>query len=101
MRVMMRMFTTTYGESVSSTPMWAMGEPSGPMLNGITYIVRPRMQPSNRPCSVALHLRRLDPVVVGAGVVLLLTADEGAVFHARHIRGVGAREEAVRALLRR
>ena len=26
-----------------------MSDPSGPMLNGITYIVRPRMHPSNRP----------------------------------------------------
>ena len=32
-----------------STPSWAIGEPSGPMLNGTTYIVRPAMQPSNRP----------------------------------------------------
>ena len=27
--------------------------PSGPMQNGTTYIVRPRMQPSNSGCSVA------------------------------------------------
>src|SRR4051812_37566749 len=47
MRVMMRMFTTTYGESESCTPMCAMSEPIGPMLNGITYIVRPRIEPSN------------------------------------------------------
>ena len=33
--------------------MCAMGEPSGPMLNGTTYIVRPRMQPLKRPSSVA------------------------------------------------
>ncbi len=33
--------------------MWAMGEPSGPMLKGITYMVRPRMQPSNSGCRVA------------------------------------------------
>src|SRR5208337_3864226 len=30
-----------------------MGEPIGPMLNGITYIVRPAMQPSNSPRKVA------------------------------------------------
>ena len=30
MRVMIRMFTTTYGLSVSSTPMCAMWLPSGP-----------------------------------------------------------------------
>ena len=45
MRVMMRMLTATYAESVSCTPMWAMSEPSGPMLNGTTYIVRPRIAP--------------------------------------------------------
>ena len=27
--------------------MCAIGEPSGPMVNGTTYIVRPRMQPLN------------------------------------------------------
>ena len=45
MRVMIRMLTTTYGESVSWTPVCAIGEPIGPIENGITYIVRPRMQP--------------------------------------------------------
>src|ERR1044072_7016546 len=29
--------------------MWAIGEPSGPIENGTTYIVRPLMQPSKRP----------------------------------------------------
>src|SRR5436190_2797631 len=33
--------------------MGAMGEPSGPMLNGTTYIVRPRMQLLKRPVNVA------------------------------------------------
>jgi hypothetical protein len=45
MRVMIRMLAATYGESVSCTPMWAIGEPSGPMENGTTYIVRPRIAP--------------------------------------------------------
>ena len=36
MRVMVRMLTTTYGESVSWTPMWAMGDPNGPIENGTT-----------------------------------------------------------------
>ena len=52
-RVMIIMFTATQAESVSSTPMCAIGEPSGPIENGRTYIVRPAMQPSNRPLSVA------------------------------------------------
>ena len=33
--------------------MCAIEEPSGPIENGTTYIVRPRMQPSNRPFSVS------------------------------------------------
>jgi hypothetical protein len=41
------MLTATYGESVISTPMYDSGEPNGPMLNGTTYIVRPRMEPRN------------------------------------------------------
>ena len=36
-----------------STPMWAMGEPSGPIENGTTYMVRPRIEPWNRSVSVA------------------------------------------------
>ena len=44
---------TTYGESVISTPRAEIGEPSGPMQNGTTYIVRPRMQPVKRPPSVS------------------------------------------------
>ena len=45
MRVMMRMLTATYAESVNCTPMCAMFDPSGPMLKGTTYIVRPRIAP--------------------------------------------------------
>ena len=36
MRVMIRMETTTYGESVSCTPISEIGEPSGPIENGTT-----------------------------------------------------------------
>ena len=42
---MIRMLTATYGESVISTPIWASGEPIGPIEKGITYIVRPRIEP--------------------------------------------------------
>src|SRR3954454_6413491 len=51
-RVMTFIEITTYGESVISTPSAEIFDPSGPMQNGTTYIVRPRMQPSNRPFSV-------------------------------------------------
>src|SRR4051812_20937800 len=53
MRVMIFIEITTYGESVISTPSAEILDPSGPMQNGTTYIVRPRMQPSNRPLSVS------------------------------------------------
>ena len=52
MRVMIRMFTTTYAESVISTPSCEIVPPSGPMLNGTTYIVRPRIDPSKSGRSV-------------------------------------------------
>ena len=50
MRVMMRMLTTTYGESVICTPICDSGDPIGPMLNGSTYMTRPRMQPVDSSC---------------------------------------------------
>ena len=43
------------------------------------------------------HLGRGHPVVGGAGVFFILTADEGAVFHAGHIAGVGTGQETVGA----
>src|SRR6185295_2316534 len=45
MRAITRMETTTYSESVSSTPNIGFSASTGPMQNGMTYIVRPRMQP--------------------------------------------------------
>ena len=52
-RVMIRIETTTYGESVSWTPTWEIREPSGPIENGTTYIVRPLIEPRNSPSSSA------------------------------------------------
>src|SRR3954453_21942927 len=51
-RVMIFIEMTTYGESVISTPSAEIDDPSGPMQNGTTYIVRPLMQPSNSPSRV-------------------------------------------------
>src|SRR5688572_29767074 len=65
MRAMMRMFTTTYGESVSCTPICDMGEPMGPMLNGSTYMVRPAMQPLNRAFSVFRISKGFTQLFVG------------------------------------
>ena len=33
--------------------MWAIGEPSGPIENGTTYIVRPCIAPVKKPVSSA------------------------------------------------
>ncbi len=44
---MIFIFTTTYGESVNWTPNCEIGDPSGPIQNGMTYIVRPRIEPRN------------------------------------------------------
>jgi hypothetical protein len=43
----------------------AIGEPSGPMLNGMTYIVRPRMQPSKSRSSLAFISRGSAQLLVG------------------------------------
>src|SRR3954447_16578945 len=51
MRVRTRTERATYAESVSCTPISEIGEPSGPMLNGTTYMVRPRIAPANLSCS--------------------------------------------------
>src|SRR4029453_11495450 len=42
-----RMLTTTYGESVSCTAIRDIGESTVPMLNASTYIVRPAIEPAN------------------------------------------------------
>ena len=52
-RVMVRIDTTTYSESVISTPSLGSAAPSGPMQNGTTYMVRPRMHPRYRSVMVA------------------------------------------------
>ena len=50
---------------VICTPILAIGEPSGPMLNGMTYMVRPRMQPSNNSSSVARIFAGAAQLLVG------------------------------------
>lgn len=44
-----------------STPIADSSEPSGPMQNGTTYMVRPRMAPRNRPPSPPSGLSPLVP----------------------------------------
>ena len=46
-RDIIRMLATTYGLSVTSTPTLLIGELIGPITYGTTYMVRPRIAPSN------------------------------------------------------
>ena len=67
---MIRMLVATYAESVSCTPMWAIGEPSGPIENGTTYIVRPFIGSGVELGQLGSHLGGIAPVVVRSGLVL-------------------------------
>src|SRR5258706_14786108 len=64
-RAMIRMLTTTYGESVSCTPICDIALPTGPMLYGSTYIVRPFMHPLNRAFSVRRISNGFTQLLVG------------------------------------
>src|SRR5689334_19941862 len=63
--VMIRIEQATYAESVSWTPTYEIGEPSGPIENGTTYIVRPRIDPSNNSVSARFISRGSRQLLVG------------------------------------
>src|SRR4051794_12932750 len=65
MRVMIRIDTATYAESVISTPMCAIGDPIGPIENGTTYIVRPFIDPAKSPSSFAFISAGAAQLLVG------------------------------------
>ncbi len=65
------MEAATYAESVTWTPGWEIAEPSGPMQNGITYMVRPAMQPANSPAKLAC---------ICAGAIQLLVGPASSCF---------------------
>src|ERR1700753_2230283 len=71
MRVMIFIEITTYGLSVISTPSALIFEPSGPMQNGTTYMVRPRMAPVNRPFIVARISTGSTQLLVGPASLFL------------------------------
>ena len=96
MRVMMRMFATTYGESVISTPQRASGESIGPMQYGMTYIVRPRMQPANNASIFACASAGAIQWLFGPASSRSLRADEGQVLDARDVVRMRAVQPAVR-----
>ena len=78
--------------------MWAIGEPSGPIEKGTTYIVRPFMQPLKRPSRVSRISAGSRQLLVGPASSSLLGADEGAVLDPGDVAGVGEGEVGVRAL---
>ena len=67
---MMRMLTTTYGESVSWTPICDMGDPTTPMLYASTYIVRPAIAPLKRSFSLRRISYGLTQLLVGPAASL-------------------------------
>src|SRR5262245_28942262 len=60
-----RMLTTTYGESVSCTAIRDIGESTVPMLNASTYLVRPAMSPATSCRIVARISNGLTQLLVG------------------------------------
>ena len=76
---------------MSCTPICDIGEPIGPMLNGSTYIVRPRIAAVEQFLQRPAHLERVFPVVGRTGGVLRKRTDEGAILDASDVAGVGAR----------
>ena len=78
--------------------MWAIGEPSGPIENGTTYIVRPRIEPLKSSVSVSRISAGSRQLLVGPASASLLGADEGAVLDAGHVARVRTRQVGARAL---
>ena len=60
------------------------------MLNGSTYIVRPRIEPSNNSLSLRRIWKGSSQLLVGPAASLRERADEGAVFDPRDVARVGA-----------
>ena len=71
------------------TPRRLIGDPIGPIENGITYIVRPRMEPRNRPVSVARISSGSRQLLVGPRSAGVPRTDERPVLDARDIARVG------------
>ncbi len=98
MRAITRIETMTYAESVISTPNIGCSASRWPITNGMTYIVRPRMQPAYSPRMRSFISFGVHPVVGGTRVLLVDRADVGAVLDAGHVDRVGGGVEGVRLL---
>ena len=78
--------------------MWAMCEPSGPIENGTTYIVRPRIEPLNSSSSTSRISAGSRQLLVGPASSSRSRADEGPVLDPGDVAGVGAGQVRVRPL---
>ena len=86
MRVMIRMFTTTYGRVGDLARRSARSASrAAPCRTARRTSCGPRMQPANRPRRICVQLPRVHPVVGRAGVVFAARADERAVLDARDV----------------
>ena len=85
MRAMMRMFTTTYGESVSCTPMLRHRRTHRPHAERQHIHRAAPHAAAKQLLQLATHHIRIFPVVGRPGGVLRQRADERPVLHARHI----------------
>ena len=92
--VMIRIDTANIAaESVTSPPTGRCCRRAGPCKNGITYMVRPRMQPPKISANVLRISAGRDPVVGRARVLFPLRADEGAILNPCHITRVRAHQK--------
>jgi hypothetical protein len=66
------------------------------MQYGITYMRAAFHAAVEQRIHLGVRLGRSHPVIVRTGVGLVLRADEGEMFHARHIRRTGAMQIAAR-----
>ena len=66
------------------------------MQYGITYIVRPRIAPSNSASILRCASLGIHPVIVRAGVLARARADEGEMLDARDVGGVRAMQITIR-----
>ena len=64
-RVMMCILQTTYGLSVISTATFDHGDPTGPIEKGMTYMVRPFMQPLYSASMAGFSSSMLTQLFVG------------------------------------
>ena len=99
-RAMTRIETTTYAESVISTPNIGFSASRWPMTNGMTYIVRPRMQP--RYSSVMMAFISAGSIQLLVGPASFSSTEQMKVRSSTRATSVGseARVEGVRLLVR-